>query len=120
MPKNSKRFPKRGEIYIADLDPAFGAEVRKRRPVLIISNNIINQISQTVLMVPFSSIIPEFIGPDVVEVGKESLEKDSVALVSQIRSIDRKRLLKKIGQLSSDKVLEVEESLKLVLGMVEL
>lgn len=118
MQKHSKNYPKRGEIFIADLDPGFGREMRKKRPILIISNNAINKTSATIIMVPLSSITPEFIGPNIVDIEKnEGLDKQSVIIVDHVRSVDKERLIKKIGNLSNDKMLEVEEALKIVLGL---
>lgn len=119
--KSGKSYPKRGEIFIADLDPAYGREIHKKRPVLIISNDNINQIYPIIISIPFSSILPEFIGPDVVKfLDQKGLEKRSSLIVNQTRSIDKNRLVKKIGKVSKVKLKEVEESLKIVLGFSEL
>lgn len=119
--KLSKSYPKRGEIFIADLNPGFGREMRKKRPVLVISNNSLNQNLSTVIMIPLSSIIPEFIGPDVVKIeDKMGLDKESVLIVNQIRSIDQARLIKRVGILSQDKIEQVEEALQITLGMTDL
>ena len=116
-----KRYPKRGEIYIADLNPAFGREIHKKRSVLVISSDVINKNFPTVIMLPFSSIVPLGIGADTIKVSKSAgLNKDSVILATQIRSIDKSRLVEKVGKLSAEKLEEVEDSLKLVLGMVSL
>lgn len=121
MRKRLANYPRRGEIHIADLNPAFGREIRKKRPVLIISSNIFNQNFPTVVMLPLSSIVPQFIGPDMVKLSKfKGLDQDSVILTAQIRSIDKDRLIKKIGFVNQDKLEEIEDSLKLVLGLTEL
>lgn len=121
MRKDLKGYPKRGEIYIADLNPAFGREIHKKRPVLVISSDVINKNFPTVIMLPFSSIVPGAIGADTIQVSKSTgLNKDSVILATQIRSIDKNRLVEKVGKLSGEKLAEVEDSLKLVLGMVSL
>lgn len=118
MQKPLREYPKRGQIYIADLNPGFGREIRKVRPVLIISNNNINQIYPIVIAIPFSSIVPEFVGPDAVKfTNQKGLDKDSALIVNQIISIDKIRLIKKSGQLSKVKLGEVEQSLKNVLGL---
>lgn len=121
MPRNLRNFPKRGDIYTANLDPSFGREIRKKRPVLIISNDIINQNSSTVIVLPMSSIIPQFVGPDLVEIpGSFGLAKESVILTTQIRSIDKERLVKKIGRISTDIINDVEAALRIVLGLDQL
>lgn len=119
--KRLKSYPKRGEIYIGDLNPAFGREIHKKRPVLIISNNTFNQVFPTVVILPFSSIVPQVIRADMVKVNKiRGLDQDSAILITQVRAIDKIRLFKRIGILSKDKLLEVEAALKLVLGMTEI
>src|SRR3990167_1128470 len=121
MQKRSKNYPRRGEIHIADLSPAFGREIHKKRPILIISSDILNQNSPTVIMLPLSSILPQYIGPDEVKIPKTTgLDKDSVILISQIRAIDKDRFIKKVGPITADKLFEVEDALKLVLGMIPL
>ena len=119
MPRNSLNYPKRGEIFIADLNPAFGREIHKKRPILIISRNLLNQTLPTVVMIPLSSIVPEFVGPDVVKIKdpKIGLVRDSALIVNQIRSIDKSRLVKKAGKLNQIKMEEVEQALKVVLDL---
>ena len=121
MQKSPREFPRRGYIYIADLDPPFGWEIHKKRPVLVISSDVFNRGTPFAVVIPISSIIPDVTGPEMVEIGKfKGLDKKSILLPLFIRSIDQKRLHKKIADLSKEKLLEVEDALKLVLGMVSL
>jgi len=116
MQKSSKDFPKRGHIYIADLDPSFGREIHKKRPVLIISDDIYNQNTSYVVIIPSSSIIPLVLSPEMVLISKLiGLNKKSVLLPFYIRSIDQQRLIKKVGKISKAKLKEVEEAIKIVL-----
>jgi|SRR3989344_5935096 len=112
----------RGEIWVVDLHAGVGWEVAKKRPALVISNNQINRISPLVVIIPISSRIPEILGPERILISKKQtgLVKDSVMMINQIRTIDKKRLVSKTGKISEERLLEVEESLKLVLGMVDL
>lgn len=115
--KRFKLYPKRGEIFIADLSPSLGHEIHKKRPVLVVSNNTLNKTLPTVVIIPFSSIIPPYIGPDVVPfVSQKGLDKKSALIVNQIRSIDKERLRKKLGSIPKGKTKEIEEALKIVLG----
>lgn len=115
--KHLETYPKRGQIFIADLNPSLGHEIHKKRPVLIISNNTLNRDLPTVVIIPFSSIIPQFIGPDVVLfTSQKGLDKKSALIVNQIRAIDRERLKEKVGSISKGKIKEVEEAIKIVLG----
>lgn len=80
-----------------------------------------NQNFPTVIMVPISSVIPLSVGSDSVKVSKDvGLDKESVVLTTQTRSIDKNRLIKKVGEISQEKLEEVEDALKLVLGMMEI
>lgn len=110
---------KRGDIWAADLRPGIGWEVTKRRPALIISHNAINSIYPTVIVIPISSQAPSILGPERVFISKKGtkLQKDSVILTTQMRAIDKTRLFKKIGVISEAKLIEVEESIKIVLGL---
>lgn len=121
MQKSLKDYPKRGQIYIANLNPAFGREMHKKRPVLIISDNIHNQNTPYAVVIPSSSIVPDVISAGMVYVGKpKDFDKESVFLPLFIRSIDQVRLIKKIGKISKEKLTETEEKLKLVLGLEDL
>lgn len=112
---------KRGEVWLTHLNPGFGTEIHKKRPVLIVSNDQINQYLPTVIVVPLSSQIAP-LGPEKVFVAKKEagLDVDSVVLAPGIRAIDRTRLIKKLGFLPRQKLFEVEEAVKLVLGMLDL
>lgn len=114
--KRLKTYPKRGEIFIADLNPSLGYEIHKKRPVLVVSNNILNKTLPTVVIIPFSSIVPQFIGPDIVPFTlQKGLDKKSALIVNQIRTIDKERLKEKVSSISKGKIKEVEEALKIVL-----
>ncbi|MBI2327890.1 type II toxin-antitoxin system PemK/MazF family toxin [Candidatus Curtissbacteria bacterium] len=119
MQKSGKDYPKRGQIYIADLDPGFGREIHKKRPVLIISDNAFNQTATHAIIIPSSSVIPSTLSSEIIPIGRpRGFEKESVLLPLFIRSIDQDRLIKKIGKISKQKLLEVEEALKLILGFM--
>jgi len=112
-------YPKRGSIYIANLDPALGREMRKKRPILVISENTLNQALFTIVVIPFSSLIPAFVGLDLVVFKKQTgLDKKSVLIVNQLRAIDKSRLVSKAGLISSAKMQEVEAAIRAVLGLV--
>lgn len=114
---------KRGEIWTVNLNPGFGREIRKKRPALIISPDNFNKSLHTVIVIPFSSKVPEIIGEEMIAVSPDKenhLDKKSILLPVFIRAIDEARLIKKTGVLSEDKFLEVEYSLRLVLGLIDL
>jgi mRNA interferase MazF len=110
----------RGDIYIADLDPTVGSEIRKTRPVVIFQNNYANKVAQTVTVLPISSA--KYKGRVFeVELKKNiyvQLRKDSKIILHHIRSIDKSRISKKIGHISEDVIKEVEKKLMLHLGVI--
>lgn len=111
---------KRGDIWTVDLNPGYGREIHKKRPVLIISNDIVHDNTNHVLIIPLSSQVPQKIGIEMVLIGKnEGLDKESVILPIFVRSIDKDRIIKKIGRISEEKLQEVEKALKLVLSLSE-
>lgn len=121
MQRSLKDYPKRGQIYIADLDPPFGREIHKKRPVLVVSSNSFNKGTPYAVVIPASSIVPNQISIDMVPLSKTlGIHENSILLPLFIRSIDKDRLIKKVGSVSKEKLIEVEEALKLVLGMVKL
>ena len=84
---------KRGEIYWASLDPTIGAEIKKTRPVLVVSNNINNKYSPLVTVLPISSTVKNLYPYEVlVEKGIAGLKNASVIKANQIKTIDKKRI----------------------------
>lgn len=99
-------YPKKGEIYLVNFDPTIGHEVKKKRPALILSNNIHNQYSPLVTVAPLSSNTNK-IYPFEVYVPKKStdLNENSRIMIIQLRSLDKKRLLNKIGNIEEKEIL---------------
>lgn len=108
---------KRGEIYLANLNPSLGSEQSGIRPVLIIQNDTGNRYSPTVIVLAITSKEKKNI-PTHVKIGAmQGLEKDSVVLVEQVRTVDKERLIKKLGMLSFEKMQEIKEALKISLNI---
>jgi mRNA interferase MazF len=110
---------KRGEIYYADLDPTVGHEIKKRRPVLIVSNNASNKSSKLITVVPITSNITKVYPFEVFLTSNETgLPKDSKAQCHQIRTISKDRIE---GRLPSghvhDLMLKIDVALKLHLNL---
>jgi len=112
---------KRGQVWVADLNPGFGAEIHKKRPVLIISNHELNRYLPSIIVVPISSQTKP-LGPEKVLLPKDmaGLEKESAVLTPGIRTIDKKRLIKKLGEISQDYIEQVEAALLISLGITKL
>ena len=109
---------RRGEIYYADLSPVVGSEQGGVRPVLIIQNDVGNKYSQTVIVSAITSQLGKAKLPTHIELPAEryNLPKNSVALLEQIRTLDKRRLQEKITTLSPDKMREVNKALLISLG----
>ena len=123
MPKvNTNLDIKRGYLYYADLSPVVGSEQGGVRPVLIIQNEIGNKYSPTVIVAAITSQINKAKLPTHIEISAHEygLNKDSVILLEQIRTIDKKRLREKIGCLDKNMMLKVDNSLQISLGLFTL
>lgn len=108
---------KRGELWIVNLEPGLGREIHKKRPALIISNDSINDKTSSIIIIPASSQIPQKIGIEMIPVGEtEGLDLKSVLLPVFVKSIDKDRLIEKIGEISKTKLDAVEAALEVVLG----
>lgn len=112
---------KRGYIFYADLSPVVGSEQGGVRPVLVIQNNIGNKYSPTVIVAAITSQIDKAKLPTHIEISakKSNLEKNSVILLEQIRTIDKQRLQKKVTELDDDMMANVSEALKISLGLID-
>ena len=113
---------KRGDIFYADLSPVIGSEQGGIRPVLVIQNDIGNKYSPTIIIAAITSQINKAKLPTHIEIKAPDygLPKDSVVLLEQVRTIDKKRLREKIGRFSDEKMKEVDECLKISLGLIDL
>jgi mRNA interferase MazF len=112
---------KRGDIFYGDLSPVIGSEQGGVRPVLVIQNDIGNKYSPTVIVAAITSQINKAKLPTHVELAAESygITKDSVILLEQIRTIDKKRLKEKIGHLSDELMKQVDLALQISFGLIE-
>lgn len=112
---------KRGDIYYADLSPVIGSEQGGVRPVLVVQNDIGNRYSPTIIITAITSQINKAKLPTHVEIGASEygLSKDSVILLEQVRTIDKKRLAEKIGHLDEEMMLKVNDALLISLGLVD-
>ena len=94
-----------GEIYLADLNPTKGSEQKGIRPVIIISGNSLNNSANIVIVFPITTQTKNYFGDVVIEPNIENnLENISEILVSQIRTISKERLLKKIGIINNKEI----------------
>ena len=110
---------KRGEIFYADLSPVIGSEQGGIRPVIIIQNDIGNRYSPTVIIAAITSQINKAKLPIHVEISSEEygLNRDSVVLLEQIRTLDKRRLKEKIGHMTEADMKKVDKALAISLNL---
>lgn len=111
---------KRGDIWMADFGNGVGSEQRGKRPVLIIQNNVGNKYSPTVIVVAISSQIQKAKLPTHIELTADihGLDFDSVLLCEQIRTVDKRRLVRHISTLGDSSIGDVEKALMVSMGMI--
>jgi len=113
---------RRGDIFFADLSPVVGSEQGGTRPVLVLQNDIGNQYSPTTIIAAVTSQISKAKLPTHVEVTAKGsgLEKDSVILLEQIRTIDKSRLKEKVTSLNDEVMEKIAQAAEISLGLIEI
>jgi mRNA interferase MazF len=114
--------PRRGEVYLVSLDPTVGAEIKKTRPAVVVQNDPANRRSPITIV---AAVTSQFEGPlypteVLVRAPEGGLTTDSVVLLNQIRSVDKGRLVPRLGVLKAETMKEIDRALLLSLGLVEL
>nr|WP_275556924.1 type II toxin-antitoxin system PemK/MazF family toxin [Pumilibacter intestinalis] len=112
---------RRGDIFYADLSPVVGSEQGGVRPVLIIQNNVGNRYSPTIIAGAITSQLTKAKLPTHIEVvkGQFGLQKDSVILLEQLRTLDKRRLREKVGALDRETQRRVDKAILISLGFAE-
>ena len=104
---------KRGDVVIANLDPTIGVEIKKTRPVIVLSNDSINQFSRLVVVVPLTKntahLSPSHV---IIPKGVAHLTFTSKVVTEQIKAVDKRRLVKRLGSLTPAVLAQVERGLK--------
>lgn len=110
---------KRGDIFYADLSPVIGSEQGGIRPVLIVQNDVGNKYSPTVIIAAITSQINKAKMPTHIEISADDygLNKDSVILLEQVRTIDKKRLREKICHIDDELMNSVNEAISISFGL---
>lgn len=112
---------RRGYIFFADLSPVIGSEQGGVRPVLVVQNNVGNRYSPTIIVAAITSQINKAKLPTHVELSAPecNLDRDSVVLLEQIRTIDKQRLQNKVTELDEQVMQQINDSLRISLGLIE-
>ncbi|MEM8778031.1 MAG: type II toxin-antitoxin system PemK/MazF family toxin [Cyanobacteria bacterium P01_G01_bin.49] len=109
---------KRGEVWLANLNPTQGSEQAGIRPIVIFQNDIISQFSTTIIAIPLTTNQRRASLPIclLIQQGDGGLGQNSVALCFQIRVLDKTRLIRRLGQLSAETIAQLEEVVLITLG----
>ena len=118
--KQKVSYPKRGEVYLVNFDPVIGAEIKKTRPALILQNDIGNRYSPITIVAAITSQYEEPLYPTEVllPAGEGGTNVDSAILLNQIRSVDKRRLVKRLGSVHPETMRRVDRALQISLGLI--
>ena len=109
---------RRGDVFWANLDPTLGVEIKKTRPVVVVSNDVINQHSRLVIVVPLTTSTARLSPSHVlIPQGEAGLGQESKVLTEQIRAMDKQRLVSRIGTLSDRFLRLIEQAIRNSLDM---
>jgi len=108
---------KRGELWMVNFNPGRGSEQQGIRPGLIIQNNLGNQFASTTIIAAITTTLKKYPVTVLIGEGKTGLTRNSMVNLSQILTVDKGRLLKRLGKLEENKIAEVDEALGLSLGL---
>ncbi len=116
------KHPLRGDIYLVNFDPTVGSEIRKTRPALVIQNDIANQYSPITIVAAITSKVnePPYPTEIILEPGDSGLPLRSAVLLNQIRSVDRQRLIKRVGRADIESLDRIDSAIKISLGLTNL
>lgn len=102
---------KRGDIYLADLNPIIGSEQGGERPVIVVQNDVGNRYSPTIIVIAVSNRVYKKDLPVHVSLKNECIPKKSIALLEQVRTIDKSRLGEYLGRVTKREMREIEKAL---------
>jgi mRNA interferase MazF len=114
--------PKRSEVWLVTFDPTIGAEIKKTRPALILQNDIGNRASPITIVAAITSQVEERVYPTevLIKAPEAGLTADSLVLLNQIRSIDRRRMVRRLGVVRPATMMKVDRALMISLGLLRI
>ncbi len=114
-------YPRRGEIYLVSFDPTVGSEIKKTRPAVILQNDIANRYSPVTIVAAITSQFGEKLYPTevLIKTPEGGLSADSVALLDQIRSIDKQRLVRRLGKVRTETMTHIDRAIQISLGLIK-
>jgi mRNA interferase MazF len=114
--------PRRGEVYLVNFDPTLRAEIQKTRPALILQNDVANRHSAITIVAAITSQFDQPLYPTEVLIHppEGGLRTDSVALLNHIRSIDKQRLVRRLGTLKPETMERVDRAILISMGLIKI
>src|SRR5204863_651326 len=112
-------FPRRGSVYMVQFDPARGREIRKTRPAVVISNDHMNELAATVLVMPITSGHFSYYHWIPMQPPEGGLKKPSTIVTEQIRTIDKQRLKRRLGAVRPQTMAQIENAIRDHCGLPE-
>jgi mRNA interferase MazF len=110
--------PRRGEVWLVSFDPAMGSEIQKTRPALVIQNDIGNRVSEITIVSAITTTVKRSYPFQVqLSAGEGGVTRDSVITLNQIRSVDRRRLVRRLGSVSKESMKAVDQAIVISLGI---
>jgi mRNA interferase MazF len=120
MASRKPLIPHRGDVFLVAFDPALGAEIRKTRPALILQNDVGNEHSPVTIVAAITSNVLQH-GPTsvLVQSREGGLSVDSVVLLNQIRTVDKRRLAKRLGSITAATMKRIDRALMISLALID-
>jgi len=116
MPRSHS--PTRGDVWLVSLDPTIGHEVQKTRPAVVVSSNIYNRYNWVVVVMPLTSHNVAEYDQVLIKPPEGGIASASVTLPDQIRAVDRRRLVKRLGRVEPHTIAAIDRSLRIVLDLL--
>ena len=115
-------YPGRGDVYLVNFDPTLGAEIRKTRPAVVLQNDIANRHSPVTIVAALTSYTGGrlYRTEVLIRAPEAGVRVDSVVLLNQVRSFDRRRLAERLGTVAPLTMARIDRALRLSLGLVDL
>ena len=114
-----RSYPRRGSVYQVSLDPTLGHEIRKTRPAVIVSNDHMNELAATVLIMPITAGQYGYYHWIPLDAPEGGLTKPSSIVSEQIRAVDKRRLKRRLGQVSPETMTKIEAAVRDHFGLPE-
>ena len=121
MKRQASKTPKRGEVWIVNFDPTVGAEIKKTRPAVVLQNDVGNRFGAVTIVAAISAHNDKDLYPTevLIKAPEGGLEKQSIVLLNQIRTIDKVRLVSRVGTLTTGTMSAVDRAILISLGLVD-